>query len=142
MLYWRRTTPRCRPASRCGRSRRCLHRRARAAFALLNYAFDEIGNPALGRYTGPVSACGLTLIPAAGLPRAGPGPPRRPRPVVAYAIDRGAVLAVDRVSFELYRRVPRDRGESGCGKSTLLFAIARLLAPPAAVIGGSIDFKA
>jgi len=57
-------------------------------------------------------------------------------------MDRGAVLAVDRVNFELY---PGEFlgivGESGCGKSTLLFAIAHLLAPPAAVIGGNIVFK-
>jgi peptide/nickel transport system ATP-binding protein len=32
-------------------------------------------------------------------------------------------------------------GESGCGKSTLLFAIAQLLAPPAAIIAGSVVFK-
>jgi peptide/nickel transport system ATP-binding protein len=61
---------------------------------------------------------------------------------VAYATDTGAVLAVDRVSFELY---PREFlgivGESGCGKSTLLFGIAQLLAPPAVVIGGSVVFK-
>jgi peptide/nickel transport system ATP-binding protein len=61
---------------------------------------------------------------------------------VAYAMDRGAILAVDRVNFELY---PGEFlgivGESGCGKSTLLFAIAQLLASPAVVIGGSVDFK-
>jgi peptide/nickel transport system ATP-binding protein len=61
---------------------------------------------------------------------------------VAYAMDRGAVLAVDRVNLELY---PGEFlgivGESGCGKSTLLFAIAQLLAPPAAIIAGSVVFK-
>ena len=77
-----------------------------------------------------------------------PGSPGQAGPIlavrdlsVAYAMDRGAVLAVDRVSFELY---PGEFlgivGESGCGKSTLLFAIAQLLAPPAAIIGGSVTF--
>jgi oligopeptide/dipeptide ABC transporter ATP-binding protein len=32
-------------------------------------------------------------------------------------------------------------GESGSGKSTLLFAIARLLSPPAEIIGGSVIFR-
>jgi peptide/nickel transport system ATP-binding protein len=32
-------------------------------------------------------------------------------------------------------------GESGCGKSTLLYAIARLLVPPAEVIGGSVRLQ-
>jgi peptide/nickel transport system ATP-binding protein len=61
---------------------------------------------------------------------------------VEYATDRGAVVAVDRVTFDLD---PGEFigivGESGCGKSTLLFAIARLLAPAAAVTGGSVTFK-
>src|SRR5215470_9058131 len=61
---------------------------------------------------------------------------------VAYIMDRGAVAAVDRVSFELY---PGEFlgivGESGCGKSTLLFAIAQLLNPPATVTGGGVVFK-
>jgi peptide/nickel transport system ATP-binding protein len=61
---------------------------------------------------------------------------------VQYAMDRGAVAAVDRVDFDLY---PGEFlgivGESGCGKSTLLFAIAQLLAPPAGITGGSVAFK-
>src|SRR5216684_2324570 len=61
---------------------------------------------------------------------------------VAYATDRGAVAAVDRVSFDLH---PGEFlgivGESGCGKSTLLFAIAQLLAPPADITSGSVVFK-
>ena len=61
---------------------------------------------------------------------------------VAYLMDRGAVAAVDRVSFELGRgEFLGIVGESGCGKSTLLFAIAQLLAPPATVTGGSVKFK-
>ncbi|HEU5417781.1 MAG TPA: ABC transporter ATP-binding protein [Streptosporangiaceae bacterium] len=61
---------------------------------------------------------------------------------VTYAMERGAVTAVDRVSLDVR---PGEFvgivGESGCGKSTLLFAIAQLLAPPAAVSGGSVAFK-
>ena len=61
---------------------------------------------------------------------------------VDYAMDRGTVLAVDDVSFDLS---PGEFigivGESGCGKSTLLFAISQLLVPPAAVTGGSVTFK-
>jgi peptide/nickel transport system ATP-binding protein len=61
---------------------------------------------------------------------------------VAYLMDRGAVAAVDRVSFELGRgEFLGIVGESGCGKSTLLFAIAQLLAPPATVTSGSVTFK-
>jgi peptide/nickel transport system ATP-binding protein len=61
---------------------------------------------------------------------------------VTYAGDRGAVVAVDQVSFQVD---PGEFlgivGESGCGKSTLLFAIAQLLAPPAAITGGQVIFK-
>src|SRR5216684_1854237 len=61
---------------------------------------------------------------------------------VAYATDRGAVAAVDRVSFDLH---PGEFlgivGESGCGKSTLLFAIAQLLVSPAEITSGSVIFK-
>ena len=61
---------------------------------------------------------------------------------VQYATDAGTVTAVDRVSFDLDAgEFLGIVGESGCGKSTLLFGIAQLLAPPAAITGGSVSFK-
>jgi len=61
---------------------------------------------------------------------------------VEYASDRGPVRAVDQVSLDV---APGEFigivGESGCGKSTLLFAIARLLTPPAAVVGGGVRLR-
>ena len=60
---------------------------------------------------------------------------------VDYATDSGDVRAVEDVSFDL---APSEFlgivGESGCGKSTLLFAIAQLLAPPAAITAGQVTF--
>ena len=61
---------------------------------------------------------------------------------VEYEMDRGVVRAVDDVSFDLMAgEFIGVVGESGCGKSTLLFAIAQLLAPPAAVTGGEVTFR-
>jgi peptide/nickel transport system ATP-binding protein len=61
---------------------------------------------------------------------------------VDYALDRGDVRAVDDVSFTVGRgEFLGIVGESGCGKSTLLFAVAQLLAPPAAVTSGSVAFQ-
>src|SRR5579863_1000619 len=61
---------------------------------------------------------------------------------VAYATNRGAVVAVDHVDLDLSaREFLAVVGESGCGKSTLLFAISRLLSPPAGITGGSVVFS-
>jgi len=120
-----------------------------AAFALLNYAFDEISSPALR----------VRKLDRARLPKRLPAPPTHPAPdpeaeggpvlrveqlTVAYATDGGPVVAVDDVDFELARgEFLAIVGESGCGKSTLLYAIARLLgAPlPGEIVGGRVVFK-
>jgi peptide/nickel transport system ATP-binding protein len=61
---------------------------------------------------------------------------------VEYVLDRGAVRAVDDVSFTVGRgEFLGIVGESGCGKSTLLFAVAQLLAPPARVAAGTVRFN-
>jgi oligopeptide/dipeptide ABC transporter ATP-binding protein len=126
-----------------------------AALALLNYAFDEISNPALRMRRLQRATAGPAggAMPAAARPgRDSAGPTGDGAPAgsptdtanilevrglsVAYASDRGPVVAVDRVDFDL---APGEFlaivGESGCGKSTLLYAIARLLGPP---LGGEI----
>jgi peptide/nickel transport system permease protein len=103
-----------------------------ASFALLNYAFDEISNPALRKQRS--QPAGLEAAPATA---AASDALLEVRDLsVAYASDRGPVVAVDHVSFDLARgEFLGIVGESGCGKSTLLYAIARLLFPP---LGGSI----
>src|SRR6059058_3258897 len=118
-----------------------------AAFALLNYAFDEISSPALR----------VRKLERARFPKSESRPPG-PAPgtiaeqtvlkvedlSVAYAADGGPVIAVDHVDFELGRgEFLAIVGESGCGKSTLLYAIARLLGSPlpGEIIGGRVLFQ-
>lgn len=58
---------------------------------------------------------------------------------IEYAGANGAVRAVDDVSFALARgQILGLAGESGSGKSTLANGIARLLRPPARVVGGEV----
>jgi len=58
---------------------------------------------------------------------------------VAYHHPRGAVRAVDEVSFSLR---PHERfglaGESGSGKSTMALAILRMIKPPGRIEGGEV----
>jgi len=79
--------------------------------------------------------------------RPGAAPPGRPMLdvsslTVEYEMERGAVRAVDDVSFDLAAgEFIGVVGESGCGKSTLLFAVAQLLSPPAAITSGEVTFR-
>jgi peptide/nickel transport system ATP-binding protein/peptide/nickel transport system permease protein len=127
------------------------------AFAFLNYAFDEISNPALR----PVRK--LTRKPAVAVPNPGTDDGKAAVPIpegeqdgrsssetllevrglsVAYATDGDPVVAVDNVDLEVNRgEFLAVVGESGCGKSTLMLAIAQLLTRPAGIIGGSVLFR-
>src|SRR5258708_23170478 len=61
---------------------------------------------------------------------------------VDYESARGAVHAVDDVSFTLERgQILGLAGQSGRGKSTLAYAIARLLQPPAVVTQGQRFYR-
>ena len=116
-----------------------------AAFALLNYAFDEISNPALRLRRLERKAAQELDTPSE--PAAAPDPEKilEVRGLsVAYASDDGPVVAVDDVDLDLRRgEFLGIVGESGCGKSTLLYAIARLLGAPLAgeIMGGQVLFK-
>jgi peptide/nickel transport system permease protein len=116
-----------------------------AAFALLNYAFDEISNPALRlrRLDRPLDRARNDRRPVA-VPMARDRILEVRDLTVAYASEEGPVVAVDDVSFDLARgEFLGIVGESGCGKSTLLYAITRLLGPPFAgeITRGQVLFQ-
>jgi peptide/nickel transport system permease protein len=115
-----------------------------AAFALLNYAFDEISNPALRlrRLDRPIKGAREEDEPV--VPPASTSILEVRGLTVAYATDEGPVIAVDNVDFDVGRgEFLGIVGESGCGKSTLLYAITRLLGPPFAgqIMDGQIIFQ-
>jgi peptide/nickel transport system ATP-binding protein len=60
---------------------------------------------------------------------------------VEYASSRGAVRAVDGITFQIRPgEVVGLAGESGSGKSTVAQAILRILQPPAIITGGKVIF--
>jgi peptide/nickel transport system ATP-binding protein/peptide/nickel transport system permease protein len=116
-----------------------------AAFALVNYAFDEISNPALRLRR--LERKGAQELPSAPPAEVAADPEKILQVrglTVAYASDAGPVVAVDNVDLDLKRgEFLGIVGESGCGKSTLLYAIARLLGAPLAgeITSGQVLFK-
>ena len=62
---------------------------------------------------------------------------------VQFQVGRGALVAVDRVSFTIREKETLGIvGETGCGKSATALAILRLIAsPPGEIAGGQILFE-
>jgi oligopeptide/dipeptide ABC transporter ATP-binding protein len=61
---------------------------------------------------------------------------------IHYFTRKGAVRAVDGVSFELATDMTLGLiGESGCGKSTLVSGLMRFITPPGRFVSGKILFK-
>lgn len=62
--------------------------------------------------------------------------------VVHYGTGPAPVVAVNHVSFDVYRgEILGLVGESGCGKSTAAMAMLRLLQTPGRVLGGSVRLQ-
>ena len=116
-----------------------------AAFALLNYAFDEISSPALRIRKLDRAAIADRSAPRPAAPAPGDDVVLAARDLtVAYASDAGPVVAVDHIDLELGKgEFLAIVGESGCGKSTLLYSIARLLGSPlpGEIVGGEVLFQ-
>lgn len=111
------------------------------AFALLNFAVDEVANPRLRSERVAAESKSRPLAPAGTPPAAGPDAPllHLRHLEAGYLTEGGTVRAVKDVNLTIRRgEFLGIAGESGCGKSTLAFAVARLLRPPGQVLGGEV----
>ncbi len=112
------------------------------AFALLNFAIDEIANPKLRTPPPPRR----TALAGVAKERAAAAPALSPEVVLSvqnfsagYALGDTTVQAVRNVNLDLKRgEFLGIAGESGCGKSTLAFGIAQLLQPPGKILEGEV----
>lgn len=112
------------------------------AFALLNFAIDEITNPKLRTPPPRQRAAARTKLS----PQAALAPALAADRVLSvrnfsagYALGKTTVQAVREVDLELKRgEFLGIAGESGCGKSTLAFGIAQLLQPPGRILEGEV----
>jgi peptide/nickel transport system permease protein len=108
------------------------------AFALLNFAVDEVANPRL-RSERVAAASKPLALPPAGAPPVGDALLQLRGLEAGYLTEQGTVRAVKDISLEMRRgEFLGIAGESGCGKSTLAFAVARLLRPPGQVLAGEV----
>jgi peptide/nickel transport system permease protein len=111
------------------------------AFALLNFAVDEVANPRLRSERVAAESKSRPLAPAGTPPASGPDTPllHLRHLEAGYLTEGGIVRAVKDVNLTMRRgEFLGIAGESGCGKSTLAFAVARLLRPPGQVLGGEV----
>lgn len=112
------------------------------AFALLNFAVDEITNPKL-RTPPPRRRTALAGSAASLPPAASAFSPESALSVrnfsAGYAFGDTTVQAVRNVNLDLKRgEFLGIAGESGCGKSTLAFGVAQLLQPPGRILEGEV----
>jgi peptide/nickel transport system permease protein len=108
------------------------------AFALLNFAVDEVANPRLRSERVAAESKSLALQPA-GAPPKSDALLQLLNLEAGYLTEKGTVRAVKDVNLEVHRgEFLGIAGESGCGKSTLAFAVAQLLRPPGQVLAGEV----
>jgi oligopeptide/dipeptide ABC transporter ATP-binding protein len=114
------------------------------ALTLVNFAIDEITNPRLGADRHAGKGVVKILAPLDAAPTSSGRPPVLTVRglTVEYPTDKGSVIAVDDVSFEIHAgEVLGLAGESGSGKSTIGQAILQILQPPGRVSRGEICFE-